>query len=57
MTTNDNAYPQFGVAAYSCGIGKSKDENTHVNVDICPWEIHEEAFIPNTHVDNVDKVT
>jgi len=57
VITNDNAYPQFGVAAYSCGIGKSEDENTHVNVDICPWEIHEEAFIFNTHVDSVDKVT
>lgn len=45
VTTEDKAYPQFAVATTSSPIGQDDNENTHLNLEIVPWEINPEAFV------------
>merc|ERR1711937_560374 len=42
---------------YSSPIAKTSKVNTHIQLEITPWEIHEEAFVPNTACDLVDATT
>jgi hypothetical protein len=56
VTTNDRAYPQFGVATSSSPIGQSDSENSHLTLEIVPWEIYPEAFCEGPMLGNCDVV-